>query len=97
MYRAVVRDDISAAEGSTKLRAIIDAPPLYGYTVMLALAFAQGFLLCGVLFGGNLIEMSVSGLLSTFVSIAQAYAAQGELSASGAECVHFSQCRSSTD
>lgn len=85
VYRAVVRDEISAGEGRTILKAIIDRPPLYSAKLITILSFFQGFILCGSSFGGSLNDMWVSGLLSVVVFITQQKAAKSELSASGAE------------
>ena len=85
VYRAVVRDEISASEGRVKLKDIIDRPPLYSAKLITILTFFQGFILCGSSFGGSLNDMWVCGILSVLVSIAQQRAARSELSASGAE------------
>lgn len=87
VYRAVVRDEISAGEGRTKLRNILDRSPLYSMKLLSALTFFQGSLLCVVSFKGSLNDAWVSGILSVFVYIAQQKAATSELSASGAEWV----------
>lgn len=89
VYRAVVRDEITATEGRLRLEEIIERKPIYSKKLLFGLTFLQGFILCGSSFGGSLNDMWVSGLLSVLVMLAQKFASVSQLSSSGAEYVKF--------
>ena len=89
VYRAVVRDEISATAGRKQLEELLARPPLYSRTWLLVLTFFQGFILCGSSFGGSLNDMWVAGIFSVLVGLAQGAASKSELSSSGAEYVAF--------
>lgn len=84
-YRAVVRDEISATEGCTRIETILAEPPLYSKKVDLLLTFIQSFILCGSSFGGSFLDMCISAIFSILTFFAQNYASGSHLSSSGAE------------
>lgn len=85
VYRAVVRDEMSASEGYLRIEEIIKRKPIYSQKLLFILTFVQGFILCGSSFGGSINDMWVAGLLSLVVTLAQIRASRSQLNSSGAE------------
>ncbi|KAL5487451.1 PRM10_3 [Sanghuangporus weigelae] len=85
VYRAVVRDEISASEGYSRLEEIIKRKPIYSKKLLFILTFVQGFIICGSSFGGSINDMWVAGLLSLLVSLAQIRASRSQLSSGGTD------------
>ncbi|THH04384.1 hypothetical protein EW145_g5560 [Phellinidium pouzarii] len=85
VYRAVVRDEITASEGRARIEKLLTRPPLYSLKTQFVLTFLQGFVLCGSSFGGSLNDMWVAGTLSLLVLLAQMRASRSELSSSGTD------------
>ncbi|KAL5527994.1 hypothetical protein ACEPAG_6795 [Sanghuangporus baumii] len=85
VYRAVVRDEISASEGYSRLEEIIKRKPIYSKKLLFILTFIQGFIICGSSFGGSINDMWVAGLLSLLVSFAQIRASRSQLSSGGTD------------
>ncbi|EJD01769.1 DUF1212-domain-containing protein [Fomitiporia mediterranea MF3/22] len=85
VYRAVVRDEISATEGRKRLEDIIRRPPTYSQKLQCLFAFVQGVVLCGSSFGGSLNDMWVAGILSLLATIVQNHIADSQHSSSGSD------------
>ena len=87
VYRAVVRDEISATAGRKQLEDLLARPPLYSRAWLFLLTFFQGFILRGSSFCGSLNDIYVAGMFSVLVGLAQGAASKSELSSSGADYV----------
>ncbi|KAF9029244.1 DUF1212-domain-containing protein [Hymenopellis radicata] len=65
IYRQVLHDKMSAAEGMDALRTILRSPPTYPLSVRCVLAFFSASLICVISFGGSIVDMFVSGLCAS--------------------------------
>ncbi|KAI0931784.1 hypothetical protein AcW2_000592 [Taiwanofungus camphoratus] len=62
VYRDVLRDKLSASEGTDHLKEILQARPLYNIYLRCFLAFICASIICVLSFGGSLLDMFISGL-----------------------------------
>ena len=67
IYRDVLHDKMGAEAGTTALKKILRAPPLYPPWVRCLLAFGCGSVICVLSFGGSLLDMCISGLCAGFL------------------------------
>jgi uncharacterized membrane protein YjjP (DUF1212 family) len=63
IFRRVVHDEISAERGADLLEELIKSPPQYGILFSTILAFLISFIICGMSFGGTLIDMPIAAIL----------------------------------
>ncbi|CCL98503.1 uncharacterized protein FIBRA_00502 [Fibroporia radiculosa] len=61
VYRLVLRDKLSATQGTEELDKIIKAGPLYGIYIRCLFAFICASIICVLAFGGSLLDMFISG------------------------------------
>ncbi|KZT12765.1 DUF1212-domain-containing protein [Laetiporus sulphureus 93-53] len=71
IYRMVVHDEISAAEATAKLDALLVAKPEYHAFVRVIFAFLLSALICPLAFGGSLVDMWIAGMCAVFLSTMQ--------------------------
>ncbi|KAF8167733.1 hypothetical protein B0H34DRAFT_740573 [Crassisporium funariophilum] len=61
IYRDVLHDKIGAEAGTEALRTIMRSPPIYSLKMRCFLAFICASIICGLSFGGSLVDMWISG------------------------------------
>ena len=71
VYSAVIHDRISAAEGASQLKAIMNRRDTYGACVKILFAFLAGFAICPMGFSGSFVDSLVAGASSAFLMIVQ--------------------------
>ncbi|KAI0080096.1 DUF1212-domain-containing protein [Panus rudis PR-1116 ss-1] len=71
IYRSVVHDEISAKTALEKLDYLLDQEPIYGTWVRCGLSFWIAALICPLAFGGSLVDMWISAIGATFLTIMQ--------------------------
>ncbi|KAI0035149.1 DUF1212-domain-containing protein [Vararia minispora EC-137] len=60
VYREVVHDEISAKEGTRRLRAILERPPIYPVLVRCAIASSLSGIICVLSWGGSFLDMWIA-------------------------------------
>ena len=61
VYRDVLRDQIGAEAGTDALRQILRSRPIYSLKWRCFFAFVTASIICGISFGGSLLDMWISG------------------------------------
>ena len=61
IYRDVLHDVIGAEAGTEALRTLLRSPPIYSLKLRCFLAFICASIICGLSFGGSIIDMWISG------------------------------------
>lgn len=61
IYRDVLHDRIGVAQGATRLRHVLRAPPLYPVWMRCIFAFICASIICTTAFGGAFTDMFISG------------------------------------
>ncbi|KAL4268084.1 ThrE exporter family protein [Pleurotus pulmonarius] len=67
IYRDVLHDTITAAEGTAALRELLRRPPIYPLAARCFLAFLCASIICVLSFGGSIIDMWISGLCASLL------------------------------
>jgi uncharacterized membrane protein YjjP (DUF1212 family) len=75
VFKGVLHDQISAADGTVALRALLKTPPEYGLAIQVLLAFLAAALVCPLGFGGSLVDAVLAGAAG--VAVASVKAALG--------------------
>ncbi|KAK8858427.1 hypothetical protein IAR55_002654 [Kwoniella newhampshirensis] len=75
IYKAVVHDEMDAAEGTRKIQALIKAPMEYKLWQRMILAFLCSGLIAPVGFGGSFVDGCASGCLGILLSFMQLHVA----------------------
>jgi uncharacterized membrane protein YjjP (DUF1212 family) len=60
VYRAVVHDEISAKEGTIRLKAILDKPPIYSTFMRCLIAASLSGLICVLSWNGSFLDMWIA-------------------------------------
>ena len=61
IYRDVLHDVIGAEAGTEALRKLLRSPPIYSLRLRCFLAFVCASIICGLSFGGSILDVWVSG------------------------------------
>lgn len=61
IYRDVLHDNIGAEAGTDALRQILRSPPIYSLEWRCFFAFVCASIICGLSFGGSILDMWISG------------------------------------
>ncbi|KAF8973577.1 hypothetical protein BDZ97DRAFT_1971264 [Flammula alnicola] len=61
VYRDVLHDSIGAEAGTDALRQILRSPPIYSLKWRCFFAFVCASIICGLSFGGSIVDMWISG------------------------------------
>lgn len=61
IYRDVLHDRMGAQAGTAALRKILKSPPIYALGWRCFLAFLSASIICGLSFGGSILDMWISG------------------------------------
>jgi uncharacterized membrane protein YjjP (DUF1212 family) len=61
IYRDVLHDVIGAEAGTEALRKLLRSPPIYSLKLRCFLAFVCASIICGLSFGGSILDVWVSG------------------------------------
>jgi len=61
VYRDVLHDNIGAEAGTDGLRQILRLPPIYSLKWRCFFAFICASIICGLSFGGSIVDMWISG------------------------------------
>ncbi|KIY45785.1 DUF1212-domain-containing protein, partial [Fistulina hepatica ATCC 64428] len=61
IYRQVLHDKMSVVEGTNELQKLLGTSPIYSLIVRCSLAFFCATIICGLSFGGSVLDMVVSG------------------------------------
>jgi uncharacterized membrane protein YjjP (DUF1212 family) len=75
IYRAVVHDEMDAAEGTKRIHELLKAPKEYGIWYRIALAFMCSGIIAPLGFGGSFLDGIASGLLGTLLAFMQLHVA----------------------
>ncbi|WVQ96776.1 hypothetical protein IAU59_003883 [Kwoniella sp. CBS 9459] len=75
VYKAVVHDEMDAAEGTRQIHALLKAPMEYNLWQRMLLAFLCSGLIAPVGFGGSLVDGLASGCLGILLSFMQLHVA----------------------
>jgi hypothetical protein len=75
VFKGVLHDQISAADGTAALRALLKTPPEYDHAIQVLLAFLAAALVCPLGFGGSLVDAVLAGAAG--VAVASVKAALG--------------------
>ncbi|KAF7436631.1 hypothetical protein PC9H_003464 [Pleurotus ostreatus] len=67
IYRDVLHDTITAAEGTVALKELLRRPPIYPLAARCFLAFLCASIICVLSFGGSIIDMWISGLCASLL------------------------------
>ncbi|KAL1748580.1 hypothetical protein HDZ31DRAFT_79689 [Schizophyllum fasciatum] len=62
IYRNVLRDNMGVSEATTALNELLQRGPIYPLPLRCLLAFCMGTILCGLSFGGSILDMIISGI-----------------------------------
>lgn len=62
IYRNVLHDNLPPGSGTQALKRLLKAPPIYSLRIRCFLAFMSGSIICGLSFGGSILDMWVSGI-----------------------------------
>ncbi|KAI0323059.1 hypothetical protein OF83DRAFT_1048114 [Amylostereum chailletii] len=71
IYRQVVHDEISAIEGTSRLQALLHAPPIYNTYVRCFVAASLSGLICVLSFGGSFLDLWVAAVCGGILSVLQ--------------------------
>lgn len=61
IYRDVLHDNIGAEAGTDALRQVLKSPAIYSLKLRCFFAFVCASIICGLSFGGSLVDMWISG------------------------------------
>ncbi|KAF9479707.1 DUF1212-domain-containing protein [Pholiota conissans] len=61
IYRDVLHDNIGVEAGTNALRQLLRSPPIYSLKLRCFLAFICASIICGLSFGGSILDMWISG------------------------------------
>ncbi|KAF8203194.1 hypothetical protein BJ912DRAFT_842444 [Pholiota molesta] len=61
IYRDVLHDAIGAEAGTNALRQLLKSPPIYSLKLRCFFAFICASIICGLSFGGSILDMWISG------------------------------------
>ena len=61
VYRDVLHDRMGAETGTEALRQILKLPPIYSLKWRCFFAFLSASIICGLSFGGSIVDMWISG------------------------------------
>lgn len=75
IYKAVVHDEMDAAEGSRRMTDLLKAPPEYNLWQRMILAFLCSGIIAPLGFGGSFIDGLASGVLGILLSFMQLHVA----------------------
>ena len=75
VYRAVVHDEMDAAEGSKRIHALLTGPMQYNLWQRMAIAFLCSGIIAPLGFGGSFIDGIASGFLGILLSFLQLHVA----------------------
>ncbi|KAG2023043.1 pheromone-regulated membrane protein 10 [Coprinopsis cinerea AmutBmut pab1-1] len=62
IYRNVLHENLPASAGTQALKRLLRAPPIYSLPVRCFLAFMSASAICGLSFGGSILDMWISGI-----------------------------------
>ncbi|TFK30815.1 hypothetical protein FA15DRAFT_662871 [Coprinopsis marcescibilis] len=62
IYRNVLHDNLPAASGTHALKRLLLASPIYNLGTRCFLAFMSASIICGLSFGGSILDMWISGI-----------------------------------
>jgi uncharacterized membrane protein YjjP (DUF1212 family) len=75
IYRAVVHDEVDAAEGAKRITALLKAPTQYNLWQRMLIAFLCSGIIAPLGFGGSFIDGLASGALGILLSFMQLHVA----------------------
>ena len=75
IYRAVVHDEVDAAEGTKRIQELLKAPMQYNLWQRIILAFVCSSIIAPLGFGGSFIDGLASGCLGILLSFLQLHVA----------------------
>jgi len=61
VYRDVLHDRMGSEAGTEALRQILRSPPIYSLGLRCFFAFLSASIICGLSFGGSIVDMWISG------------------------------------
>lgn len=61
IYRDVLHDKVGVSEGAQAIKALLRRGPIYPLAVRCIFAFCCATIICGLSFGGSILDMVVSG------------------------------------
>ena len=75
IYKAVVHDELDAAEGTRRIHYLLKSPTQYGVIVRVIIAFLSSAIIAPLGFGGSLVDALAAGALGCLLAFMQLHVA----------------------